>query len=89
MVYNLYSILDVNLGFSVPMAQENDAVAMRSFEHGCSDKSSLWHTHCSDFSLHCVGTFDTNTGEISPCPSRKVCSAFDFVGVTKGVVIDD
>lgn len=84
MLYNVYSVLDVNSGYGVPIVQDNDAVAMRSFENGCCDKSSVWHTHSSDFCLMCVGTFDTNTGELSPTSPRKVCNAFDFVARLKG-----
>lgn len=84
MVYNVYSVLDVNVGYGMPVVQDNDAVAMRSFENGCVDKSSVWHTHCSDFSLMCIGTFDTNTGELTPSPVRKVCNAYDFVSRMKG-----
>lgn len=83
MVYNVYSVLDVNVGFGVPVVHDNDATAMRAFENGCCDKHSLWYTHSSDFSLHCIGTFDTSTGEISSLPSRKICSAFDFVNMRK------
>ena len=85
MLYNVYSVLDVNVGYGVPIVQDNDAVAMRSFENGCVDRSSIWHTHCSDFSLWCVGTFETSTGILEPCTPRKICSAFDFVSALKGV----
>ena len=79
MIYNVYSVLDVNIGYGVPVVQDNDAVAMRAFENGCSDVSSVWHTHPADFHLHCIGTFDTSTGELTAEPARKICSATDFV----------
>lgn len=79
MVKNLYSILDVNVGFGMPLVQDNDAVAMRNFENACVDESSVFHTHSADFSLFCVGTFDTDTGIVESCPQRKICSAYDFV----------
>lgn len=85
MLYNVYSVLDVNVGYGVPIVQDNDAVAMRNFENGCTDTSSVWYTHPSDFSLMCIGSFDSSTGEISPCSIRKICSAFDFVARMKGV----
>ena len=83
MVYNVYSVLDVNVGFGVPVCQDNDAVAVRSFENGCIDQSSLWYTHSSDFSLHCIGTFDTDSGELVPLAPRKICSAYDFFNVER------
>lgn len=84
MVYDVYSILDVNVGYGAPMCHDNDAVAMRFFENAVSDKRSIWFTHCADFSLMCIGTYDTSTGELTPTPIRKVCSAFDFVSRMKG-----
>ena len=41
---NVYSILDVNVGYGMPVVQDNDAVAMRNFENACSDKSSIFYT---------------------------------------------
>lgn len=79
MVYNLYSILDVNVGYQMPIVQDNDAVAMRNFENACIDKSSVFNTHSVDFSLWCIGTFDTDTGVVEPMPQRKICNAYDFV----------
>lgn len=84
MIYNVYSILDVNVGYGAPMCHDNDAVAMRFMENACSDKRSVWYTHSGDFSLMCIGSYDTATGELTPEPIRKVCSAFDFVSRMKG-----
>lgn len=79
MVYNVYSVLDVTVGYGVPIVQDNDAVAMRAFENGCSDVTSVWHTHPADFHLYCIGTFDTSSGELAPDVPRKICAATDFV----------
>ena len=81
MVKNLYSILDVNVGYGMPLVQDNDAVAMRNFENVCCDRSSVFATHSADFSLWCIGTFDTGTGELESLPARKICSAYDFVNM--------
>lgn len=89
MVYNVYSVLDVNVGYSAPICHDNDAVAMRFFENACSDKHSIWYTHSSDFSLMRIGTFDTGTGEFTSTPVAKVCNAFDFVSRMKGEDYND
>ena len=81
MKQSMYSILDVNVGYGMPIVQDNDAVAMRNFQNAASDKSSVFYTHSSDFSLWCVGTFDTSSGELEPCPARKICNAYDFVNM--------
>lgn len=79
MLYSVYSVHDVNVGFGYPLIQDNDAVAMRSFENGCYDKSSIWYTHSSDFSLWCIGSFDTDSGELISEIPRKVCTASDII----------
>lgn len=84
MKYNFYSVYDIKVGYGMPVTQENDAVAMRNFENVCLDEHSVFHTHCSDFSLRCIGTFDTDTGEISPTTPREICAASDFVVTLKG-----
>ena len=81
MLYNVYSVLDVHTGYGVPVIHDNDATAMRAFENGCTDRTSLWFTHSSDFHLHHIGTFDTSSGELISCPPRKVCAAYDFVNM--------
>lgn len=45
MRFGLYSVLDVNLGYGMPVVQENDAVAMRNFDNVCRDVNSVYHTH--------------------------------------------
>lgn len=83
MIYGVYSVLDVNVGYGVPVMQENDAVAMRTFANGCYDKRSVWHTHSSDFCLMCIGSFDTDSGELTPEDPRKLCSAYDCVTMSE------
>lgn len=79
MKQKVYSILDVNVGYGVPIVQDNDAVAMRNFENACTDERSVFATHSSDFSLWCVGTFDTDTGILESGAPEKICNAYDFV----------
>lgn len=80
MVYTVYSVRDLNVGFGYPIVQDNDSVAMRSFEHGCMDDTSYWHTHPSDFSLYAIGSFDSYSGDLVSFDSpRLICHATDFV----------
>lgn len=79
MLYKVYSILDVNVGYGMPVVQDNHAVAMRNFENACCDKSSVFATHSSDFSLWCIGTFDSDSGVMESTPPEKICNAYDFV----------
>lgn len=80
MDYNLYSIFDAATStFGVPLAQENDATAMRAFAHECMKKESLWNSHPTDFVLYQVGVFESNSGDIQTCPPKIICRATDFV----------
>ena len=76
---NFYAILDVYNGYGMPIIQDNDGTAMRNFQNACCDKSSVYATHSADFSLWCVGAYDSDSGELIPEPARKICSAYDFV----------
>lgn len=84
MKFNVYSVLDSCSGYGVPIIQDNDAVAMRSFENGCIDRTSVWHTHASDFSLMRVGSFDTTTGLLTAEDPVRLVTAFDIVNHMKG-----
>lgn len=85
MEYELYIIYDAATNmYGVPMAQQNDAEAMRSFAHECMKEESIWHSHPADFILYKVGTYFTNTGEIIANTPERVCAATDFVNTKKG-----
>lgn len=84
MVYKVYSILDVNVGYGMPIVQDNHAVAMRNFENVCCNESSVYHTHPTDFSLWYIADFDTETGNLESVPYEKICNAYDFVSRLKG-----
>lgn len=83
MIYKIYSVKDRLAGYGVIVLQDNDAVAMRAFENGCSDPSSTWSTHPSDFDLYYIGDFDTHSGEILPDGPKYLCSACDFINLNK------
>lgn len=77
MIYGIYSICDALSGFMTPVLEQNDAVAMRNFRMACDSSkssSSLMGFRPSDFSLYQIGTFDSQTGAISPLtPLKIVC----------------
>ena len=81
MEYGLYCIYDCATEFyGIPMAQENDATAMRSFAHEAMKTESIWNSHPQDFILYKVGVYNSNDGIITTygAPDR-ICSAKDFV----------
>lgn len=61
MVFNVYSIRDVNAGFNQPFCDVNDAVAKRNFAYAVNN-SDLPGFAPGDFDLYKLGTFDTECG---------------------------
>lgn len=67
MIQKIYCLRDVKVGFLSPALHEQDILAVRSLENVLrSPSASLLDTHPDDFSLYCVGSFDTISGVISP-----------------------
>uniref|UniRef100_A0AAU8B2K7 Nonstructural protein n=1 Tax=Dulem virus 139 TaxID=3145616 RepID=A0AAU8B2K7_9VIRU len=66
MNFKVYSIRDVKTGFMSPTFEINDAVAMRNFEHAVQNSGTVLFTHAGDFSLFCIGTFDSDSGRLMP-----------------------
>ena len=72
MTFGIYSICDKLTGFMTPTVDLNDASAMRNFEHAVLSPGSLLNSHSEDYSLCCVGTFNSDTGEVEPLNPVKV-----------------
>lgn len=81
MEYELYVIYDSATGiYGVPMAQNNDAEAMRSFRHEALKVDSIWNSAPQDFVLYKIGIYHTTDGTIQAFQSpERICSALDFV----------
>lgn len=79
MLYSLYTIKDEAIGYGAPMMQNNDAAATRAFAHECMNKDSYWNSHPADFSLWCIGSFDTHSGMIVEDEMKLIARASDFV----------
>lgn len=75
MKYPMFSIFDaVTRQFSVPAVHNNEAAASRNFAEVFKDVFQP-----EDYSLYCVGEFDTENGSVSPTEPYVVCRATDFV----------
>lgn len=66
MIYGVFAIRDLKTGFLSPTLDQNGDSAIRNFEHAIMRADSLFFTHPSDYSLHRIGDFDTDTGLITP-----------------------
>lgn len=65
MIYGVFSIKDAKTGYLPPTFDINDLSAMRNFEHACQNPDSLFFTHPQDYTLYCIGSFDTDSGELT------------------------
>lgn len=78
MLTSMYSIKDDLIGYGVPFATDNDAVAMRYFNQAVIQPNSIYSLNKSQFNLYRIGTFDTESGRFEPSDPCYVCSALDF-----------
>ncbi|UPW41952.1 nonstructural protein [Dipodfec virus RodF1_59] len=72
MILGVYSMRDALSGFLQPTFEVNDQVAYRNFEHAIMTTPSIISSHCHDFTLYQIGTFDSETGRITPLESHKL-----------------
>lgn len=72
---NLYALKDVKSGFMSILVLKNDDLAIRSYKNMLNDsQSNIVNTNPEDFELWCLGSYDTDSGLISP-NVRFVCSS--------------
>lgn len=75
----VYSVRDARTGFLTPTVEVSDQVARRNFEHAIASGPSLFTSHPEDYSLWCIGSFDTDTGELSPVTPGVLLQATDVL----------
>lgn len=83
MLRNIYCIKDNKSGFLTPTPDENDATAMRNFEHALMQNTVLG-THGTDFDLYKVAVFDTESGRIEPLSQPEFIMAGYIAEALKG-----
>lgn len=66
MIYLICSVFDRKAGvYARPFVTPNKAMARRSFEAARQDSSTELSKFPEDFSLHVLGSFNDETGEVS------------------------
>lgn len=82
MIYRMYSVRDVKVGFMPPTCDQSDISARRNFEFAINRSDNLMNFVPSDFDLFFVGQFDTDSGVITsePVPKIVVSGASVFHG---------
>lgn len=76
MIKKLYSVRDsVADQFMAPSVADNDNVAIRDFRIAMNRTDLFLYQNPQDFDLFCIGTYDTNSGLISPVdPPKNICT---------------
>lgn len=79
MKYRMYSIRDEKTEFMAPQLDSNDESALRNFRHAINSSEGVLFSDRDDFSLYCIGEFETVTGHLKPFESiQLVCRGGDF-----------
>lgn len=68
MIYGVYAMRDVKVGFLTPTFDVNDQSAQRNFCHAVLSTDSILSSFANDFSLYKLGEFDSDTGVLDPLP---------------------
>lgn len=64
MIYGIFAIKDVKVGFMQPFIQVNDAVALREFTNIVNSGSSVVSANYTDMELYRIGSYNQDTGLI-------------------------
>lgn len=77
----MYAMYDKKIGYLVPSFQPNDAIAIRNFEQDITGREAreVFHLHPEDFNLQKVGTYDTDTGMITPQTPVVLVDAGEYI----------
>lgn len=72
MISKIYSVKDKLAEFSGPIAVRDEKIALRWFESFCKEKKNAEYTDCKYFDLYEIGTFDSESGEITGYPKQEI-----------------
>lgn len=87
----LFSVKDKKVGFSDPVCLSSTQQAVRefcSFLSHVDSNSDVYHVPYNDFQLWHVGTFDLDSGIISPASPELVADA-DSICLKKEAFVDE
>lgn len=62
-----------------PFTSHNEGSAIRDFAHAVRDPASVLSKSPEDFSLILLGSFDDETGVITPLQHKILCQATQFI----------
>lgn len=80
MIKLLCCVLDKTLGAHAhPFTSHNEGCAIRDFGHAVKDPTSQLNKSPSDFSLLLIGSFDDETGVVTPVQQKILAQAVQFI----------
>lgn len=80
MTYGLYAVRDVKSHWLTPTMDVNDEVAIRNFAFAVQNpQNTSFHFAPKDFALYRVGSFDLDTGVLTPCEPQFMVEAIDAI----------
>lgn len=80
MILKAYAIQDIKAGaFVTPFFCPTHGIALRMFSDECQSPKSNLNRHPDDFKLFCIGSFDDNSGVLSPIQPEFLDNATTFV----------
>lgn len=76
------SVFDEKMGeFQAPVFVTHIGVGVRAFGDECKRKDSAFAAHPEDYSLWCLGSFDSSKGELVVSAPERLVRAVNFVEV--------
>lgn len=79
MIFNVYSMRDEFTGFIQPTFEMSDNVAIRNFSFAINRKDTLMYANPKHFDLYRIGSFDTETGNLSKIEPELVCTGLSVL----------
>lgn len=83
MLYSVYAVKDELVSFGAPFISENDAAASRLILNAFNIPNSLYSTRPQDYTLYKIGTYDTESGELTPNVPKYITSCSNFKNEVK------
>lgn len=79
MMLNVYAIYDTAISaYSQPFYSHTNGSALRAFSDHVNDPNSNVNKHPQDYSLFHLGSFDDQTGALSPVTPSRIGTATEY-----------
>lgn len=80
MIINVFAVYDSAVSaYTQPFYSHTNGSALRAFADHVNDTSSAPNKHPGDFSLFHLGTFNDETGELTPVKPNRIGTATEYL----------